>query len=193
MDSVPICGVILAAGQSSRMGEDNKLCMMWHDKPLVQHVLDAVSASRLDRFCVITGHEAERVEALLPRGCATFRNSDYANGMAGSIRAGIYRLQGRAAVMILLGDMPMVESKHIDELISAYSSAASEKAIVVATADGQWGNPVLFGPSYFTALKLLEGDSGARTLIKAHRDHVIEIEIGEAAQRDFDTPESFAE
>ncbi len=187
-----VAGIILAAGLSSRMGAQNKLITEWQGKPLVRHVVDAALASKLSPVVVVTGHEADAVEAALPANIALTRNGDYANGMAGSLLAGIYRIQGLAPMMILLGDMPVVQTADIDSLIAAYKSAGSKSAIVVATSDGDFGNPVIFGPDWFVPLKLLEGDRGARELIEANPDDVITVEIGEAARRDFDVPEAFS-
>ena len=185
-----VSGIILAAGLSSRMGDANKLTTLWNGKPLVRYVADAALASRLEKVVVVTGHEPEKVEAVLPEGCLIAWNGDYAEGMAGSIRCGQYRLQGYGPVMILLGDMPLVSAQHIDSMIAAFEGGDDE-TIVVATADGRWGNPVLFGVSHFRALKLLDGDTGARSVIEANGEKVVEVEIGEAAKRDFDTQEAF--
>ncbi len=189
---VDVSGIILAAGLSTRMGDANKLTTVWNGKPLVRHVAEAALASRLNKVVVVTGHEADEVEAVLPKGCLVAWNGDYAEGMAGSIRCGQYRLQGYGPVMIMLGDMPLLECEHINALMDAFENA-QDKAIIVATCNEQWGNPVLFDTSYFTDLKLLDGDAGARSLIERNRDRVVEVEIGPAAKRDFDTQDAFAE
>jgi len=185
-----VTGLILAAGLSSRMGNANKLTTLWNNKPLVWHVANAALASKLDKVLVVTGHDAQSVEATLPDGCLTAWNGDYAEGMAGSIRCGQYRMQGYGPLMILLGDMPLVTSGHIDSMIDEFEQG-NDDTIVVATADGDWGNPVLFGVSHFWALKLLDGDSGARGVVEFNRDKVVEVEIGDAARRDFDTQAAF--
>jgi len=176
-----IGGIILAAGRSTRFGERNKLLAEWKGKPLVRHVADAALASRLDRVVVVTGHEQEQVEAMLPDDIATIHNYEFWDGMAGSIRAGCYRLQGHMPVMVLLGDMPLVTATHIDRLVASFDG----KGIVAATCEGEIGNPVLFPKSDFVALKSLDGDRGARALLNG-RD-ISTIEIGQAAARDFDT------
>ena len=178
-----IGGIILAAGRSTRFGKDNKLLAHWKGKPLVRHVVDAASASRLDRLAVVTGHEADRVRAALPNDVATIHNYEFREGMAGSLRAGCYRLQGHMPVMVLLGDMPLVTTVHINSLIDAFDG----ETITAATCRGEIGNPVLFPKSQFAALKCLDGDRGARSLLK--RADVLTVELGEAAARDFDTPD----
>jgi len=185
-----VTGIILAAGLSSRMGSTNKLTTAWNGKPLVRHVAEAALASRLEKVVVVTGHEAKSVEAVLPESCLIAWNGDYAEGMAGSIRCGQYRMQGYGPLMILLGDMPLITAQHIDSMIAAFEQG-DDDTVVVATANGVLGNPVLFGVSHFVALKLLDGDSGARTIIESNRDIVVKIEIGDAARRDFDTSDAF--
>ncbi len=173
------------------MGRANKLTTPWRGKPLVRHVWDAAAGSKLSPLVVVTGHESDAVQAALPAGVHSVHNSDFESGMAGSIRSGIYRLQGHMPVVILLGDMPLVTKDHIDALIAAFEAAGSDKAIVVSTCDGNPGNPVLFGKAHFAALKMLEGDQGAKSVVAAQAGNVIKIEIGEAGRRDFDTPDMF--
>lgn len=190
MAQEPVTAILLAAGQSTRMGGANKLTQEWREKPLVRHAAKAIAAADFARYIAVLGHEADAVRAALPDDFPTIPNHEYEGGMAGSIRCGLYGLQGYAPVMILLGDMPLVTPHMLNSMIETFRQAP-EDAIIVATADGAWGNPVLFGKPYFRALKLLEGDEGARSVIKAHRDKVIETEFGAAARRDFDTPGAF--
>ena len=192
-DKVEIAGIILAAGRSERMGEANKLLALWKGKPLLRHCAEAALGSRLDQVAAVSGFEAEKVEKILPAEIALTRNADFSGGMAGSIRAGMYRLQGVKAVMILLGDMPMVEAAHINLLIDVFRAQDDPAAIVsaVESAGAEWGNPVLFGPAHFAALKELEGDKGGRSIMEENREKVREAEIGAAAFGDFDVPQSF--
>ncbi len=183
-----VVGIILAAGQSKRMGETNKLTEHWRGKPLIRHVFDAAVNSSLDEVIVVTGHEAQDVEAVLP-GARFVHNEDHQSGMGSSIVTGVKAINDADGVMILLGDMPLVTSAHINALLEALSDHG--EAIVVATNQGKPGNPVLFGKVYFSELEKLEGDRGARKLIE-QSDKVIAVEIGEAAARDFDNPEAFA-
>ena len=110
--------------------------------------------------------------------------------MASSIRAGIRAAKDCVAAMILLGDMPMVTSGHINAMLGSFGA---EQDIIVATQAGESGNPVLFGSSHFDALANLEGDKGARHYIATQASCVQKVEIGPAAARDFDTEESFQE
>jgi len=183
-----ISAIILAAGRSSRFGAANKLTTVWRGKPLVRHVFDAAVQSRLARVLVVTGHQARAVSGVLAPDCRTVHNDDYADGMAGSIRAGVYGLGEAGPVMILLGDMPLLGSGDIDAMIGAFEAQGNDTAIVVATCKGERGNPVLFGARHFDSLKELSGDEGARAVVAAHDSDVVEVDIGQAARLDFDVP-----
>jgi molybdenum cofactor cytidylyltransferase len=113
--------------------------------------------------------------------------------MAASLKAGIAALPLEAdAVLVCLGDMPLVTAALIDRLIGAYRSQPAP-CIVVPTCHGQRGNPVLWDRAYFADMVVLAGDAGARGLLTRHAAQVTEVETGDhAVLTDFDTPESFA-
>ncbi len=182
-----ITGIILAAGQSRRMGESNKLTKIWKGKPLVRHGYDAAQASRLDKLIVVSGHEAPEIEAVLA-GANIVHNPNYKSGMASSIGQGVEAAGNVEAIMILLGDMPLVTADHINNLIDRFEE--DNTTIITATVSGKLGNPVLFSSSYFKQLMKLEGDRGARRLIE-ECENLTEVEIGTAGARDFDTDEAF--
>lgn len=192
MSQKSIIGIILAAGRSSRMGEINKLTKIWRGKPLIAHSIAAVRASSLTGFAVVTGHESAAVSACLDDEVTIVYNPEFATGMASSLRRGIKHAQqtGADAAMILLGDMPLVSDAHIDALIVAGRNNP-EATIVQASYQGKPGNPVMFSSLLFEELLQLEGDTGARELIKRHPGQHVMVEIGQAAQRDFDTPAAF--
>ncbi|MEE9315045.1 MAG: nucleotidyltransferase family protein [Rhizobiaceae bacterium] len=182
-----ITGIILAAGQSRRMGAVNKLVEPWQGKPLVCHVYEAAMASKLDEVIVVTGFEPNKIRSVLA-GARLVHNPDFEAGMAGSISVGAEFAEQGDGVMILLGDMPLVTATHINEILSRFDGGAA--SIVAATSEGKLGNPVLFGRNYFEALQSLEGDRGARGLIEVTRN-LTKVEIGDAGARDFDTQEAF--
>lgn len=187
-------GIILAAGQSKRMGAENKLLMPWQDKPLLAHVLEAVQRSALSRVVVVTGHEREKIDDLVGQ-CGiglieTVHNPDFESGMASSLAKAASTIGECDGVMILLGDMPLVTSAHLDAMLDAFDRL-SGRSIVVATHKEKWGNPVLFPHSFIPNLKTAVGDRGARKILMDHEKLVVGVEIGEAASRDFDTKDMF--
>ena len=181
--------VLLAAGQSSRMGGPNKLMALFDGVPLVRRVAERAVASHACTTVVVTGHQADRVaEALVGLDLTLVRNPDYARGLSTSLKAGVGALpRGTAAALIVLGDMPAVGTIDLDRMITAFADSGG-KAIVRATFTGKRGNPVLLPRALFAGLAELEGDTGARHLVETSGAPVVDVEIGEGAVIDTDTP-----
>jgi molybdenum cofactor cytidylyltransferase len=189
-----VAAVVLAAGRSTRMGGPNKLLEDLGGKPLVRHAVEAALASNARPVVVVVGHQRERVAAALAGLAVTLvENAAYAEGLSGSIRAGIAALPETAdGALILLGDMPEVDAPLIDRLISAFDPARGA-LVVVPSRDGRRGNPVLWARRFFGDLVRLDGDAGARHLIVANAESVAEVAAsGERAFRDIDTPEALS-
>lgn len=191
-DKAPkVAAIVLAAGKSSRMGGPNKLLATLNGKALIRHAAEAACGANLAQVLMVTGHLADEIAAeVADLDVALVHNPDFADGMSGSIRAGVTALAPDTdAVIVLLGDMPRIEAETLEELVSAYR-ASSSALIVMATANGKRGNPVLWDRRYFGALTNLSGDVGARHIIAENPGFVTEVEIGSAARLDLDTPEA---
>jgi len=142
---------------------------------------------------VVTGHEAEAVRAALAGLDVQFaHNPDFALGMSTSLRVGVAAAGAVAGALICLGDMPKLESRHLDAVIDAYRSGDPDE-IVVPTCDRKRGNPVLWPQSYFAEIAELTGDVGARALIDRHAEQVRLLAIDDPAILvDIDTPAALA-
>ena len=153
--------LILAAGQSSRMGT-NKLLEPLGGRPLFLHALEAAAAAGLPSI-VVTGHQADRVAAALPAEMDKVHAAGHATGLSASLRAGIAAVpEGWDAAIVMLGDMPLVEP----ELLRALVAEARTKAdIIVPERGGRRGNPILWGRDHFTALMDVEGDVGGKGVL----------------------------
>jgi molybdenum cofactor cytidylyltransferase len=191
--------VLLAAGQSRRMGGPNKLLADTDGGALVTHAVKAALASQAIEVVVVLGHMAADVRAVIekaisPRARVRFvTNPDYAEGLSTSVRTGIGAVAKDAdAAIVQLGDMPGVNSALLDRLIAAFNPVEG-RSICVPTVRGKRGNPVLWARGFFPEIARLEGDSGAKHLIGEHGDLVCEVEMnGDAAVTDIDTPEALA-
>jgi molybdenum cofactor cytidylyltransferase len=191
--------VVLAAGVSSRMAPANKLLTRdaggW---PLVARVAYAAARSGAGRVIVVTGHQADAVQAAVraavPWAPLSFvRAPDYATGMAASLREGVAAAWASQAVVICLGDMPLVTFDVIENLFAA-NAVPGSPGIVVPTYRGRRGNPVLWARPYFDELATLSGDKGARALLRLHAADVAEIPVqNDGILRDFDTQDALAE
>lgn len=189
-----VAAIVLAAGRSTRMGGPNKLVAELAGKPLVRIAAEQALASRARPVIVVTGHQRERVEAALAGLPVRFvHNPDYEQGLSTSLRTGIATLALDVdAAVVCLGDMPQVSGGMIDRLIEAFDPERGA-LIVVPTLDGKRGNPVLWSRRFFAALGELQGDVGARHLIGAHPDGLVEVPVtGVGAFFDIDTPDALA-
>jgi len=184
-----VAGVVLAAGKSRRARPANKLLHAVDGKPMVRRVTETALAAGLAPVVVVTGFEADKVEAALAGLDVAFVHNDgFADGMGGSIGRGIAALPpGAAAAAILLGDMPEVTPATVAALAAAFDAAAGN-TICVPVADGRRGNPVLFGRAHFAALAAIRGDRGGRAIVVANPANVVEVAVRDAGVlADYDT------
>jgi molybdenum cofactor cytidylyltransferase len=187
-----IAAMVLAAGRSTRMGAANKLLADVGGKPMVRHATEAALASQARPVIVVTGHQADEVRAALAGlGVAFVANPDFATGLSTSLKAGIRALpKETAGALVVLGDMPLVLSSHIDRIIETFERS-SHAAIVVPVHQGRRGNPVLWPADLLPELLRLDGDTGARRLLGTYADRVVEVDLAtHAIEIDVDTPEA---
>jgi len=194
--SAPVIGaLVLAAGRSRRMAPHNKLLVADRSgKTMIARVLDNVLSSHARPILVVTGHQDEQVEqALGGRPVRIVHAPDYAEGLSASLKAGIAAVPPEcSAVLVCLGDMPLVTGRMIDRLLSMYDPDEG-RLIVLPTFRGKQGNPMLWDRRFFAEILRISGDSGARFLIGEHAEAVCEVEMADdAVLRDFDTTESLA-
>lgn len=173
--------VLLAAGRSQRFGRANKLEQDFLGTPLGLHVATALGAIAFRERIAVTDGSG------LDFGACRFRvvgNDAPERGMAWSLRLGVAcaRERGAQAVAIALADMPRVTAAHVYRLLDA---ADGDDAVVVSSDGTQPMPPGVFGRGRFDLLMALEGDQGARDLVRAGR-HVV---ASPAELIDIDTPE----
>jgi molybdenum cofactor cytidylyltransferase len=190
-----IAAIVLAAGQSKRMGRKNKLLEKLDGETIVARVVDVALQSPARPVVVVVGHQADRVRAALKGKPVTFAlNPHFADGLSTSLKAGIEALpHGIDGALVSLGDMPQVDALHLSKLISAFNPAEG-RAICVPTFEGKWGNPVLLAARFFPEMKTLTGDLGAKHLISLHSEVVREVAIQTPGVLvDIDTPQALAQ
>ncbi|MFZ5608774.1 MAG: NTP transferase domain-containing protein [Pseudomonadota bacterium] len=189
-----IAALVLAAGQSRRMGKTNKLRAMLDGKPLVAHAVDAALASTASPVIVVVGHEADAVAAALAASPARFVHAaDSPAGLSRSLAAGLAAVPADCdGAVICLGDMPDITAPVIDRLIAAYDPSQGRE-IAIAAYRGKRGNPVLVGRRLFPAIAAHTGDSGAKAVIARHEDLVALVEMDDpAVLYDIDTRDALA-
>jgi len=187
-----VAAVVLAAGQSHRMGSANKLLEVVDGKPMVVHAVEAALAADTISVTVVVGHQSDEVKkVLLNKDVSFVENPDYDEGLSTSLHAAAKNLDEQAdALVVLLGDMPQVNASHIDRLIAGFNPTEG-RSICVPTHEGKRGNPVLWASSFVKQMADLRGDVGAKHLIGQNEESVSEIEMSDPAiLRDIDTPEA---
>lgn len=192
LDRLPIAGIILAAGTSSRMGHPKQL-LDWGGRPLVRAVAETVCAAHLDEVIMVTGSADGAVTtALADLPVRIVPNPLAAAGQSTSLRAGIVALSSNiAAALIVLGDQPFVTAAIIKVLVAAWRD--HRVPVVAPVFAGTRGNPVLFDRSVFAELLAIEGDQGARGVIARNPARVHYVHFNDDRPLlDIDTPEAYA-
>jgi molybdenum cofactor cytidylyltransferase len=176
-----IYAIILAAGQSSRFGSPKQLAD-WQDNSLLQHTINMTQPLFDKNIIVILGAHSERIQAKLDQSDISIAiNNDWQLGLSSSIRAGINTLPANTeAVMILLCDQPL--------LIELWQQHPS--AIVASEYQQSSGVPAIFPAAFFSQLKSLQGDQGAKKLLMSMQQQVLTIHVPEASI-DIDTQHDF--
>jgi molybdenum cofactor cytidylyltransferase len=184
-----IYGLLLAAGQSVRMGQPKQL-LSWRGQPLVAHIAAEALAVPLTGLVVVVGAAEDAVRAALRNLPVTIvPNPDFAAGLSTSLATGLRALPATAdAAMILLVDQPLVTARLMRQLINAYQSRLDVLA-VIPRYRGQRGNPVIIAAPLFNELYQLSGDSGARTVLERYSDQICWLDVDDpAVVTDVDTP-----
>lgn len=174
----PVLGVVLAAGGSTRMGRPKQLAEL-DGRPLLAHVLEAVESSPVDRVVVALGGAADEVLDRVELGRAEpLVVEGWAAGMGHVLASALAQAGGDwEAVVVLLGDQPLVPGRAVARVVEAWRAGAG--LMVTATYDGRPGHPKLFDRRLLPDLLRLTGDTGARDLLAAHPDRVHRVEVGD--------------
>ena len=184
-----MAAIILAAGQSRRMGAVNKLLLDVNGVPMIRGVVETLMRDEIEPVVVVTGHEYEQVEACLEGIPVQFAfNPRYEEGMGASIAVGIRSLAaGRhSGVLVCVGDLPNLNSSVVAKLVNAFQAERGQR-IVAPVFKGKRGHPVLFPIGYSEKLKQLRGDVGARDLLRQDAQLVVELETeDDGVTRDWD-------
>ena len=183
--------LVLAAGAGSRFG-GGKLLARVGGRPVLQHVLDAIAATGLTRVVVVLGNDAAAIESTIAwRAEERVINPDPDRGLASSLQAGMRAVGADAdAVLVALGDQPLVSSEKLRALVSVPDDPA--RPVVVATYQGELGrNPVLLRRAAFRLIDETTGDRGLGPVLLAHPQLVTEVSVT-GANPDVDTREDLA-
>jgi molybdenum cofactor cytidylyltransferase len=188
--SLAVAAIVLAAGESSRMGRPKPLLPL-DGETFLSHLLGQIDASKVSTTTIVLGYKPEVVLSAMPRvEPLTVVNTNYALGQLSSLHVGLERVGDVDAVLMFLADHPFISSEVIDTLVDAY--AATGRPIVVPTHNGRRGHPTLFARAVLGELKAAPLDQGARVVVRAHADELLEVPTDDPGViADVDTPEQY--
>lgn len=185
-----MAAIVLAAGESSRMGRPKPLLPLNGDT-FLGHLLKEIDASSVSTTLVVLGHHPEVVVAAHPEvEPISVINPNYTLGQLSSLQVGLAGVGDADAALLCLADHPFVTTEVIEAVIEAFESTG--RPIVVPTYQGRRGHPTLFARSVFDELRAAPLDQGARVVVWAHANEVLEVPTTEnGIVADIDTPQQY--
>lgn len=187
-----IAGLICAAGLGKRLGSAKPL-LSNDNSTMLGLVLDQYRESELECLIVVLGHDARRVVGEIDlKGLRVVINSRPSQGLSSSIQRGLAHLPPECtAVMIAMGDMPLIRTKTINSLISAFRK--TKKGIVAPVYKSQRGHPVILDLKYQSDILALRGDVGAKSILDANSEDIRETKVtSDEVITDVDTYEDWS-
>ena len=187
---LPVGGIVLAAGRSSRMPGSQKLLLDLDGVPMVRHVFEAASEGGCHQTVVI--YAEDDVKRAINGRAELIYNAKAHTGMASSLRAGLKAMRPEIeGAVILLGDQPLVGSRTVATLLRAWRREGSRPAVAVSQGADGWAPPVVLSRELWSQVLALRGDSGARQVLHG-RPELLDIVPAPGRPDDIDTPDDYA-
>ncbi|RJP50822.1 MAG: nucleotidyltransferase family protein [Anaerolineaceae bacterium] len=186
-----ITAIILAAGESKRMGEP-KMLMPWGKSTVLQTVISTFQASGIKDILVVTGGARQQIEGLIGKTVQTVFNEDYKNGeMLSSIQLGLsVKMREASAALICLGDQPQVEERSVRSICNAFLETKSQ--IVVPSYQMQRGHPWLVARPLWEEILAMKSPKTPRDFLRKHARTIHYVLVNTPSViADLDTPEDY--
>ncbi len=189
-----VVAVVLAAGKSERMGK-NKLLLRLGGKMLIDHILNALEASKVNEIILVLGYKPWKVtEAVKPRlNLKIAVNERYEEGMTSSFKIGLKQIEHVDAALLVLGDQLILDPRFIDVMIEHMERNIGKALIVSPIYKGKKGHPFLLSKELFNEILSLKENEVIRDVIHRHVDKLLTIEGAKWTIMDIDTPKDFTE
>ena len=183
--------LILAAGESKRMGEPKQL-LPYNNSTLLLHSIEQANNIKFaDVFIVIGAHFADVFKSIRGQKATILKNNNWEDGMGSSLSKGIELIKKKNnydRVLVTLADTPLVNTEHYEELISL--SDETGKRIILTNYDEISGVPAIFDKSLFNELSLLSDNEGAKPVVKKYKKEVLKMD-SKIPFFDIDTKEAY--
>jgi len=191
-----IPGIVLAAGQSSRMGQTKALMGIGEGETFLGRVVQTLRDGGVDDLVVVIGADAEGITAFVQRtsmAVRLVRNPAWEQGQLSSLLAGLNAIDhpGVTAALVTLIDVPLVAPETVRTLLREYKLGSA--LIARPASRGRHGHPVIFNRALFDELRRADPKEGAKHVVRAHASELLDVKIeDEGAFTDIDTPEEYA-
>jgi molybdenum cofactor cytidylyltransferase len=186
-----ITALILAAGQSKRMGQP-KMLLPWGEITVLEQVIATFKAAGVDEVLVVTGGVRAQVEALVGNSARSVFNPDYAEGeMLSSVQTGLAGLKpGNEAVLIGLGDQPQIQERSVWLVLDEYRKSGA--SIIVPSYQMRRGHPWLVARTHWEEILGMQSPTSLRDFLHSHQDEIHYVEFdNNSILQDMDTPEDY--
>lgn len=184
--------LLLAAGESTRMGQAKPL-LPWGDCTLIEQQIDKLNKTGFPVFVVLGAH-SEKIEPIIhDKSVSLVLNENWRSGLGSSISKGVEAISRQIptadAILIALVDQPFLSTEYLQRMIAAYKPGQNS-IIASGSPDGWFGVPALFDKACFPSLAQLNGEKGAKGIIRQHQTKTILVETN-SILRDMDTLDSY--
>ena len=188
-----IANLILAAGSSSRM-QRTKQVLPWRNTTLLGNALQQAENTALLDVYLVLGANAEEIKSKIDlKKENVFLNLDWKKGLGSSIACGVTELEKLPeeynAVLITLADQPLIDSAYLTKMVSLFSTSIS--TIVATNYGDRVGVPAIFDATYFSELKELGQDYGAKEVLIKYAEEIVMVEPN-GKEIDIDTKEDYS-
>jgi molybdenum cofactor cytidylyltransferase len=187
-----IAGLILAAGESRRMGRDKAL-LTYRGRSFLQTIIDNLAAAGIEKVTVVLGHHAEIIQRAVNLGAVrVVVSQDYRRGQTSSLQVGLAAAADDSpdAVVLCLVDHPAISAGVIAKLKEHFES--TRPPVLIPTHGGQRGHPVVISQELFPELLVLPPQDPANTVIRKYRDTTQFVEVADPGILiDVDDPASY--
>ncbi len=192
METINISAIILAAGESKRMGQP-KMLLPWGKTTVLMKVINTFKSAGIQDIIVITGGKREEVERLVGDSARTVFNENFATGeMLSSVQCGLNTVKPKMeAALICLGDQPQVEERSVRLIVEEYLKTRAP--LIVPSYQMRRGHPWLVAKKYWDEILKMRTPESPREFLNRHavEIHYLELDTPSILQ-DLDTPEDYA-
>ena len=168
-----ITAILLAAGQSKRLFNQNKLIKNYKGKPLINHAVQSIIKSKIEKLIIVLGFEYLKVKKKINKNkkIKFVINHNYTRGIASSIKCGLKKISNKSdGFIIVQADMPEIGKNILNKLYKEIKT--NKKEIFVPRKNNKIGNPIGFKLSMVNQLKKISGNRGAKFIIKRNKSKI---------------------